>query len=123
MFHVPEEHRIQKGPMGTPYKTGDFGAFAIWKGPLLFNIIASDGSQSKEYGFEEWEHVSVSIEGKKRCPTWEEMCWIKKMFWDEEDCVVQYHPPKSKYVNRHPHVLYLWKPIKHTIPLPPMEFV
>ena len=52
-------------------------------------IIASDG-----FG---WEHVSVSR--RDRCPTWEEMCQIKALFWDEDDCVIQYHPPRSEYVN------------------------
>ena len=40
-----------------------------------------------------WEHVSVSY--KNRVPTWDEMCKVKDMFWNDEECVVQYHPPKS----------------------------
>ena len=54
-----------------------------------------------------WEHVSVSM--KNRCPTWEEMCAIKDIFWCESECVVQYHPPKSEYINNHPYCLHLWK--------------
>lgn len=64
-----------------------------------------------------WEHVSVSL--KRRCPTWEEMSMIKDIFWDDEECVVQYHPPKSQYVNRHPHCLHLWKKIGHEFETPP----
>lgn len=58
-----------------------------------------------------WEHVSVHIVeyGKQRTPTWAEMCAVKDIFWDAEECAVQYHPPKSEYVNIHPHVLHLWK--------------
>jgi hypothetical protein len=40
------------------------------------------------------------------------------MFWCEEDCVVQYHPPKSQYVNNHPFCLHLWRPIDHQLPAP-----
>ena len=29
-----------------------------------------------------WEHVSVSY--RKRCPTWEEMCRVKDMFFEPE---------------------------------------
>jgi hypothetical protein len=58
---------------------------------------------------ENWEHVSVSVPGNARCPTWEEMCFIKDTFWNDEDCVVQFHPPKSQYVNVHPYVLHLWR--------------
>lgn len=40
-----------------------------------------------------WEHVSVSL--SNRCPTWEEMCMVKDIFWGEDECVIQFHPPKS----------------------------
>ena len=41
-----------------------------------------------------WEHIS--IDGKHRMPTWDEMCELKDMFFDEDECCVQYHPPKSE---------------------------
>ncbi|MCL2136826.1 MAG: hypothetical protein FWH40_04810 [Coriobacteriia bacterium] len=76
-------------------------------------VVASWGSG--------WEHVSVSR--PSRCPTWEEMCLVKDMFWDEEECVVEYHPPKSKYVDNHPYCLHMWKPIGVEVPLPPSILV
>lgn len=68
-----------------------------------------------------WEHVSVSLQN--RCPTWDEMCRIKDIFWGEDECVVQFHPPKSEYVNLHPYCLHLWKKIGEKADLPPKEFV
>lgn len=68
-----------------------------------------------------WEHVSASF--KTRCPTWDEMCQIKDIFWGEEECVVQFHPPKSQYVNRHPYCLHLWKRIGAEYETPPKLFV
>ena len=76
-----------------------------------------------------WEHLSVSLKkfvSKRqrtvkevgRCPTWEEMCLIKDLFWLPEECVVQYHPPRSRYVNNHKWCLHLWKPIKSALPMP-----
>lgn len=76
-------------------------------------IIASDGRG--------WEHVSASI--SNRCPTWDEMTKIKQLFWDDEDCVIQYHPPKSDYVNNHPYCLHLWRPIDKEIIRPPKSLV
>lgn len=70
---------------------------------------------------EGWEHVSVSL--PRRCPTWDEMCLIKDIFWDEEECVVQFHPPRSQYVDTHPYCLHLWKKIGETYETPPKEFV
>jgi len=55
-----------------------------------------------------WEHVSVSLPG--RPPFWDEMHFIKDMFFDGEDVVYQLHPKKSEYVNLHPNCLHLWKP-------------
>lgn len=54
-----------------------------------------------------WDHVSVSF--KSRCPTWEEMCEVKNMFFHPEEVCVQYHPAESEYVNNHPYCLHLWK--------------
>jgi hypothetical protein len=62
-----------------------------------------------------WEHVSVSC--CNRTPTWLEMCFVKELFWDEEDCVIQFHPPKSKYVKVHPYVLHLWRPVGQALPV------
>jgi len=52
------------------------------------------------------------------CPNWREMCFIKDLFWDEEDVVIQYHPKKSEYVNLHNNYLHLWRPIGVEIPTP-----
>jgi len=66
-----------------------------------------------------WEHVSMN--DKSRTPTWDEMCDLKDMFWDEDETVVQYHPAKSEYVNNLKHCLHLWRPIEQysgTLPIP-----
>jgi hypothetical protein len=74
-----------------------------------------------------WEHVSVTVapEGKHstRCPTWTEMCFVKNMFWNEDECVIEYHPPKNEYVSCHEFCLHLWKPIGMELPLPNSLFV
>ncbi len=68
-----------------------------------------------------WEHVSVAYANK--LPSWDEMCKIKSLFWNDNECVVQYHPPKSEYVNNHPYCLHLWKQIGKEFPIPPKCFV
>lgn len=127
MMRFPEQHRAHKGQkwadrikeslLTDPGIPG--GAFFIpreqtLKG-LFYFCIASSGNG--------WEHVSVSIPSERRCPTWEEMCYINSLFWEEEDCVVQYHPRKSKYVNNHPHTLHLWRPLEEQLPEPDPIFV
>lgn len=108
-----EKFRIRSGPMGSTAAAGANGAFLIKvRGHVpKFFVIVSDG-----FG---WEHVSVSVAGEERTPTWGEMCMVKDLFWDDEEMVVQYHPAKSEYINCHPFVLHLWKPIDVEIPRPP----
>ena len=69
----------------------------------------------------EWEHVSVST--PNRCLTWEEMCKIKDLFFNEDEAVMQIHPAKKDYVNVHSFCLHLWKPKTKEIPLPPSYLV
>lgn len=123
MFHVPNEYRNKTHPkFSTDDAAGNNGFFMV-KHPhdrsLRFYCIASDGLG--------WEHVSVSVgivgQQQKRTPTWDEMCYIKKMFWDEEDTVVQFHPPKSEYINMHEYVLHLWRKCGENFETPPKIMV
>lgn len=87
-------------------KPGDpSGAFLI-KGPCgeTLKIIASDGNDRAARG---WEHVSVST--RSRVPNWEEMCFVKELFWTDDEWVVQFHPARKDYVNYHPFCLHLWR--------------
>lgn len=95
-----------------------FGAFLVL-GPCgrKMLMIVSDGMDPdpKLHG---WEHVSVSVEGNHP-PNWQEMCWVKDKFWNDEETVLQFHPKKSEYVNIHPNVLHLWRNVGLDHPLPP----
>ncbi len=107
--------RITSGPYGS-LQGSRAGAFVIM-GPcsMELKIIANDAYPESDG----WEHVSVS---GHRCPNWEEMCYIKDLFWDEEETVLQVHPPKSRYVSHHPTCLHLWKGVQK-LELPPMDLV
>lgn len=126
---LAEKYRI-KGPPNT-----NSGAFLMF--PL--RIIVSDGGG--------WDHVSVSLPNK--CPSWDSMCEVKRMFFRDDEVAFQLHPAKAQYVNFHPHCLHLWRPQTSveiariraeweasreewpygdlrspgTIPLPPVHFV
>jgi hypothetical protein len=110
----PEEYRVQILPYVS--KTGDrYGIFIVPYKSFKLRIMAVDG---KDTG---WEHVSVSL--KNRTPNWDEMCFIKSLFWDDEETVIQFHPPKSEYVNNHPNCLHLWRHVTNEIELPPSILV
>lgn len=88
-----------------------WGYFALrYKGADL-RIIASDGDRCVR-----WEHVSVSL--ADRCPTWDEMCFVKDLFWLPTETVVQFHPPKAKHINFMENCLHLWRHIDQEAVLP-----
>ena len=116
--------------MGSTSIEGHNGAFYVPSpepGWGLF-LICSDGCADDAVGeLALWEHVSVAAHREKspaiRIPTWKEMSYVKRLCWDAEDCVVQYHPAESSYVNHHPAVLHLWRWRAGVFPTPPIEAV
>lgn len=103
MFKVPEDFRFTDSPVLNMFNLDSKnGVFVIpMESREKAQVIASDA-----FG---WEHVSISF--RDRCPTWEEMCFIKNLFWDAEDLVIQIHPPASEYVNNHPYCLHLFRKV------------
>lgn len=116
---VPERFRLtnKRHSMASDSSYGCNGSFLIPHYKIYgyyLNCVVSDG--------EGWQHVSVALSSNyikvKRCPTWEEMCFIKSIFFNDDETVMQLHPPKSEYINNHPYCLHLWKPDAIKIPLP-----
>lgn len=68
-----------------------------------------------------WDHVSVST--AVRCPTWDEMEWVKRELFEPEDCCMQLHVPVSEHKNCHPYCLHIWRPQSLEIPRPPSFMV
>lgn len=119
-FRCPDRFRVRKGEWASD--NGDlFGAFwvPVKLGAPPLKAIATDGLGDATLAA--WEHVSVSL--PDRCPSWDEMAYIKSLFWEETDCVMQLHPPRSEYVNNHRFCLHLWRPVLSAIPMPPSILV
>lgn len=119
-LHTLDKYRLSDCELQRYGAIGDSGngCFKVFISGRAFFVIASNGGG--------WDHVSVSPCNHRRqaCPTWDEMCAIKDMFFDTEETVVQYHPAKSDYVNVHPYCLHLWKPNNGMkLPAPPIIFV
>lgn len=115
-----DRYRLRDRELATYGQTGNSGngCFKVFVRGRSFFVIASNGDG--------WDHVSVSPGSQRRqsCPTWDEMCAIKDMFFEPEEAVVQYHPAKSAYINNHPYCLHLWRPNNGaTLPTPPTVFI
>ena len=107
-----EHYRIVAGPMHS--RPGEpFGVFEAVPGPCgeKLTIVVDNGETTL------WEHVSVST--RRRIPNWIEMSWAKDRCWHEEDTVIQFHPPKSRYVNNYSTVLHMWRWLGGEVPTPP----
>jgi len=110
---IPKHERLIRIKSGQFASDDDSKHGAFHLGELF---IMSSGELSS------WQHVSVSRQDN-RTPTWEEMALVKSIFWDDEETVVQFHPKKSLYVNKHPGCLHLWKKAGDEFELPPIWMV
>lgn len=108
-----DKYRMREGEHAS--SPGD--RFGVYIFPCLGQTLRAIACEAAPDLGVDWEHVSVSL--SSRCPTWEEMCAVKDIFWEPEDTVMQLHPPRSQYINCHPHVLHLWRPASEKIPMPP----
>ncbi len=106
-----EKYRAQQ-PGWTSPKYATYGMFEMLTPKGVLRIMVGD---------EIWDHVSVSLE--TRCPTWKEMCMVKDLFFEPEETVIQYHPPKSVYIRDSHFALHLWRQQGVEIQLPPLWMV
>jgi hypothetical protein len=99
---------------------GDKRAGVFWlrspdTGATVFLRIIADVGEG-------WDHVSVST--ALRCPTWEEMDYVKRCFFKAQETAMQLHVPVKDHINTHPYCLHLWRPhYPKKIPLPPADRV
>jgi hypothetical protein len=116
-----DKHRLKdrNSPYYSTPEDGFNGAFGLHMPgeARLVCVIASDGLG--------WQHVSVSFgQSSSRVPSWDVMCWVRDLFFEPEDWVIQFHPPLTEYVNNHAGCLHLWKCIDGRVqPTPPSELV
>lgn len=134
MMRFPERFRHDSPPPFNSSKGDEWGRFVVRAKsahgrPL--KVMACSARAAMEDAAEDgvvgpwmgWDHVSVSVMNSRECPTWEEMAVVKALFWEPEDCVVQFHPPESEYVNLHPGCLHLWRWTGGAFPRPPTFMV
>ena len=98
--------RIRVLMMGKDGGTGLI-SLPLWRG----SVIWSNGAG--------WEHISVSPENKRVVPTWDDMCKVKDIFFNDDEAVIQIHPQKDEYVNNMPNCLHLWRCTYKEMILPP----
>lgn len=79
----------------------DGGAGIVRHGKLYGTVIWSTGGG--------WDHVSVAPFRHSYTPTWDDMCWLKSVFFEPDEWAVQFHPAESEYVNIMPNCLHLWR--------------
>lgn len=105
--------------------SGPHGAFRVVHPETgrTLQIIASDGRECVAEGLAlpVWEHVSVST--AYGVPTYAEMVWVKKQFWEPHEWAIEFHAAEKDHINIHPNVLHLWSPVEDAFPVPPKECV
>ena len=104
----------------------------IWQGEEGFACELARQSGGSQYALQAiiswgkgWDHVSVhaQMKGEDFTPFWEDMCYIKSLFFKPSETVIQYHPPSSVHVNIHKNTLHLWRQQSKEVELPPIWMV
>lgn len=70
-----------------------------------------------------WDHVSahiISVESGSlnRTPNNEEMQFLRNIFFEDEDVVVEFHPAKKDYINNYSYALHMWKSTDNVFSFP-----
>lgn len=118
-LRVLKHYRVYDPRMAALIEPGTEDAEGVFKLPSKVDgrpllVIASTG--------EGWDHVSVSR--KNRCPNWDEMEQVKRLFFRDDEVAMQLHVPPSDHKSLHPYCLHLWRPNDgRAIPRPPNELV
>lgn len=80
------------------------------------SVLQVSASIDEESRGLEWEHVSVMPLKAKRMPTYQEMNFIKMLFWEPEDEVIHFFPKESEHCNLVDNCLHLWRPTGVKLP-------
>lgn len=112
-FKEFRKYRAVHPVLGPGDDEGGFCIIPLGTHEYCANVIFSIGDG--------WDHVSVSL--KDRCPTWEEMHRIKKIFFRDDEVVIQIFPKEENYLSHHPYCLHLWKCQGGKQPTPPKDMV
>jgi len=113
IYQTADNERAMGGAFLVPYKRD-----GKLKTEMLRVIASSGADQPKPYGF---DHVSVSL--SDRTPTWEEMDYVKRLFFRPDEVCYQLHMPPADNISFHPYCLHIWRPCGAEIPLPPPDTV
>ena len=103
-------HPWDAGPEG--------GAFLVLRDGYDLLCLATTGGG--------WDHVSVTRhnpDGTVQTATCDDMEYVKRLLFREDETAMQLHVPPGEHVNVHPHCLHLWRPQHADILRPPANMV
>jgi hypothetical protein len=95
-----EKYRLLTDPASVLCRGTNTGSFLVHFKAYQLKVIACDLCG--------WDHVSVSL--SSRVPSYEEMCFIKDLFFRDDEVAMQLHVAKADHINTNKNVLHLWRP-------------
>ncbi len=107
-----EIYAVEHPKFGKP-RRGDGGCFQIpvqnQKGKKVNLFVMAHVGKG-------WDHVSVTH--PRRRPNWQEMEFVKRMFFEDDEIAFQFHLPIGTKITSHDYCLHLWRPQLDKMPLP-----
>jgi hypothetical protein len=109
----------------TPFVLDQFGDYGDDKSGAFLIPVPGQSTVLKVLasGHDGWDHISVSVNGQGRTPTWAEMEHAKRLFFKKDELAWEYHMNPDDHLSIHPYVLHIWRKHDFEMPLPPKFFV
>jgi hypothetical protein len=102
-----EIQKIKGLQLGTLEEWGGIGALERKDLPACSVVFCRNESGK-------YDHVSIApIDG--HTPTWDEMCTLKDLFFNDDEECVQIHPKAGEYVDIKRNCLHLWHRVDGTL--------
>lgn len=79
---------------------------------VSLDMMGLDEAHADMFGVRRWRHISVSVEGQRSLPSWDDLTHLvyrHNLGFDQSRDVLQFLPPPSAYVNL-AEALHLWQP-------------
>lgn len=130
MFNVPDKYRLkEKEARSMAFLGEDFIKMAAMENAIgnngYFLFPKTEGSKGKFFVVKAlqkdgWNCIAVYVPSERRAPRYEEMFYLRRQFWGEDDVVFSFMTHESPFVAA-PGWVHLWQPVDaHAMSLPPI---
>lgn len=147
LFFYDDEYAVEFHPRKQDYIDDHHYVLHIWRSNILDFPLPNNEDYNKQTNIEniniprkkgyynisiiqtnDWKRIQVSLlnwwhQQLKVFPTWDEMCAIKDIFFNDDEAIIEIHPSDEYKIYEKDYTIDLWKPLNKELPLPNPDLV